>query len=138
MVGLFGVHLDTDTQDPITEIFAAGHDQLAAACSKVPSASVRIFNPLASGKSADISCATILRDSAATAPTSEAASGGERTAEARHPWSPLGLGCSILLLGTGIFFNRVGCNDPRAGNPDACRNVVDFGFGGLGVLCAFL
>jgi hypothetical protein len=138
VVGFFGVHLDTDAQDPIAELVAAGHDQLVALCSEVPSASVRIFNPLASGASADISCAAVLEHGVSATAPAEAASGGERTAEARQPWSLLGLGRSILLLGAGIFFNRVGCNNPRADNPDACRNVVDFGFGGLGVLCAFL
>jgi hypothetical protein len=77
-----------------------------------------------------------------------------RTVPERSPqWSPIGLGCSIIMLGLGAAANFFCARAPRppVWHPDrwpqddrpprnvqGCQTVSTVGFGGLGVLCSFL
>lgn len=51
---------DTTAETVIPQIVEAGREQLASACAPTPTASVRIFNPLAEGSHEDVACSTIL------------------------------------------------------------------------------
>jgi hypothetical protein len=71
----FAVRLDraTTADNVIPQIVAAGHEQLDAACEAAqPGASVRIFNPLASGAYQDVSCASVLGGDGSTGEASAA------------------------------------------------------------------
>jgi hypothetical protein len=76
-----------------------------------------------------------------------------RTVPERDPqWSPIGLGCGVIMLGLGFGLNYL-CERaarPPVWHPDRwppgevpsnvrdCQNVAKYGFGGLGIACAFL
>jgi hypothetical protein len=123
----------------IPAIVEAGHDQLAMACEASPVASVRIFNPLAAGSYEDIACSTLLDAEASVGPTSEGlVRGDERIGEAQQRLTPIGLGCSFVILGLGIFMNHALCQYPGAEHPGACAALSEFGMGGLGLACAFI
>lgn len=62
----------------------------------------------------------------------------EPIGEAQENLSPFSVFCALFTLGLGISFHRVVCTVPSADNPGACRNVADYGFGGLSLACLFL
>ncbi|MFS8064826.1 MAG: hypothetical protein ACMG6S_00515 [Byssovorax sp.] len=141
----FVIHFDDSTtpESVIPAIVAAAHDQLVTACEGNRGASVRVFNPLASGSYEDIQCSDILGGSEvigqASAPV---ANGGERIGQVQQKWSPVGLVCGALMLGAALAWNwpgsHAGCNDPRAENPVGCQRVTTIGIGSLGFLCGFI
>jgi hypothetical protein len=51
---------DTTAETILPQIVQAGHAQLIEACENNPGASVRVYNPLASGAYADLQCTAIL------------------------------------------------------------------------------
>lgn len=126
-------------EDVIQQIVETGQDQLAAACEVKPGTSIRVFNPLASGSYEDVSCESILGSQEPTGQTGEAlTSGGENIGQVQQKLTPIGLGCSVVMFGLGIFMNHAICQYPGAENPRACAALAEFGMGGLGVICAFI
>ena len=118
---------------------AAGQDQLAPVCVGNPDASVRAFNPLASGSYEDVLCSVILDDGRSIGHASEAlVSGSERIGQVQQKWSPFGLGCSLFVLGAGILMNHLACHYPTAEHPEACSNLLEGGMGALGIACNFI
>jgi hypothetical protein len=136
----FVVHLaqTTTAETVISQIVEAGREQLAAACAAHPDASIRVFNPLASGSYADVSCSTILDGSEPVAQSSEALPSGEHIGQIQQKWSPFGLGCTAFVGLSALFVNYALCNRPGAEQPDLCRYTADAGFFGLGIACNFL
>jgi hypothetical protein len=139
----FTVPLDPETTDEnmTPQIVAAGRGPIAAMCEAVPDASVRIFSPLASGAYEDISCASVLDRGESTGEASAALltdEGDGPIGTAQQRWSPFGLGCTIATGLAYLFASRVLCAHPKAERPEACRNVTDAGFFGIGVMCAFM
>ncbi len=134
----FAFHLDGEvkTEDVVLQIAIHGREQLAAACAAHPAASVRIYNPLSPGEFADLSCASILGDDIPLIETGDALK-SEPIGEAQQRWSILGLGCSLFILGVSWLLNA-GCDTPRSEDPKSCHDVTNWGFGALGVACAFL
>jgi hypothetical protein len=129
----------TTAETVISQIVEAGREQLAAACVANPGASVRILNPLASGDHADVACSTILDGGESVGQSSEAlTSGRENVGQAQQKLTPIGIGCSIVMLGLGIFMNHAICQYPGAENPNACGWLSEAGMGGLGLACAFI
>lgn len=133
----------TTAETVIPQILAAGHDELASMCAVNPAASIRVFNPLASGSYADVTCSAILVGGESVERSSDAlTSGNEHIGQVQQEWSPFGLVCSALVLGATLAWNwpgsRTGCNTPGAENPTACQFVTGVGGGGLGLLCAFI
>lgn len=110
---------------------------LCSACgAEWPATSVRIFNPLALGDFADVSCPAILGAGVTTA-EARAALTSEPIGRAQQEWSILGLGCSLFVLGVSSFLHA-GCDTPSAENSKRCHDVTNWGFGALGAVCAFL
>lgn len=137
----FAVQLsgNTTAENVIERIIEAGREQLATACTAQPEASVRIFNPLASGSYEDVACSTLLDGGESVGHTSEAlSSGGERIGQVQQKWSPFGLGCTALVGLSALFVNYALCSRPGAEHPDACRYTADGGFFTLGIACNFL
>lgn len=132
------LHDTTTAETVIPQIVEAGHDLLAAACVAHPGASIRVFNPLASEDHEDVACSTILDGGEPVVLTSDALMSGERIGEARHELTPIGLGCSVVMLGLAIFMNHALCQYPGAENPGACAALSEYGMGGLGLACAFI
>jgi hypothetical protein len=128
----------TSVKTVIAQIVDAGHNQLAAACVAHPIASIRVFNPLVPGTYEDIACSTLLAGGEPLALTSNALTSGERLGETRQELTPIGLGCSVVMLGLGIFMNHALCQYPGAENPQACAALAEYGIGGLGLACAFI
>ncbi|AUX43287.1 uncharacterized protein SOCE26_047310 [Sorangium cellulosum] len=137
-----GLQSAMKAESAIPEILEAGRLDLAAACADTPDVSIRIFNPLDPCAYTDVSCASVLRGDAADevaipAPVSEESDEPIGTAQQR--WSPIGLGCSIFILGAGMVANSAIC--PRARTQEdatRCANYSSVGFGTLGVLCSFI
>src|SRR4051812_37019259 len=78
---------NTTSENVIPQIVEAGHDELAAACASNPTASIRIFNPLASGSYADVTCSTVLAGGEFIGQASEAlTSGGEHVGQVQQKW----------------------------------------------------
>ena len=134
---------DTSKEGVTQQIVEAGQAQLAIACAGNSGASVRIFNPLASGDYTDVPCSAILDGGESVGQASEAlTSGSERIGMTQQPLSPFSLVCSALMLGATLAWNwpygQEGCNAPGAENPSACRALTSFGGGALGLLCALI
>ena len=58
---------------------------------------------------------------------------------AEQPWSPFGLACGVITLGSGLVSTFALC--PRARNPHdrrGCDYLTAGGFTGLGLLCVFI
>jgi hypothetical protein len=129
-------------EDVTQQIVEAGHDQLAAACEANPGASIRVFNPLASGDYADVACSAILDVDESVGKSSsplKSGPGGEHIGHAQQTWSPFGLGCTLAVGAAALFTTYALC--PRATNPQDskyCGYVTSGGFTGLGVMCVFL
>ncbi|WP_437336328.1 hypothetical protein [Sorangium sp. So ce394] len=132
--------LSLDPEEPaIPQIVAAGRHELAAACADRPDAAVRILNPLDAGAFADVPCSSMLGREVAASSAPAAEESGEPIAVAQQPWSPVGLACGVLTLGSGLWSTFALC--PRARNPHDKRNcdiLTSGGFTGLGVLCMFI
>ncbi|AUX46723.1 uncharacterized protein SOCE26_082320 [Sorangium cellulosum] len=123
----------------IPRILEAGRHELAAACADRPEAWIRVFNPLDPGPYGNVPCASMLcgEAGASTEPAPDADS--ERIGAAQQPWSPIGLGCGIFMLGATMVATSV--LRPRARDRrDAQRRSDDSGvaLGTLGVFCGFL
>jgi hypothetical protein len=128
------------TEEDVTEqIIAAGREQLVTACAPYPGATVRIFTPLASGSYDDVACSTILEAGISVGQSREAlTSSDEHLGKEQQRLTPIGLGCSLVMLGLGIFMNHAMCQRPGAENPSACAALSEYGMGGLGLACAFI
>ncbi|XYH98570.1 hypothetical protein ACMHYB_02065 [Sorangium sp. So ce1128] len=123
----------------IPQLLEAGRHELAAACADRPEAWIRVFNPLDPGAYGDVPCASMLcgEAEASTEPAPDADI--EPIGAAQQPWSPIGLGCGIFMLGATRVATSVLC--PRARDPrDAQRCADDSGaaLGTLGVFCGFI
>jgi hypothetical protein len=140
----FTVGLDaaTTTENVIPQILAGGRGQLAVMCEAAqPGASVRIFNPLVAGASADVSCASVLDGDGSTGEASAALVSDESDGPigtVQQKLTPIGLGCGVFMLGAALYANHVLCAHPTAEQPDKCRLVSELGLGTLGVACAFI
>lgn len=74
------------------------------------------------------------------------APGDEPVDEARQSMTPVGVACSLIATGLGLFFNwpnllggsKHGCKTPGARDRDACEAVTGGGSFFLGVACWFL
>lgn len=67
---------------------------------------------------------------------------GEAIGEARQPWSPLGLFCTVFVIAGGIILHDSGCGDPRnqyPGGEAGCNRIVEATWDiPLGLACVFL
>jgi hypothetical protein len=120
----------------IQKIFDAGHSEIADACEGVPDEQVRIADPFNPASSVDVPCSTVL-DGGAEAASSLTSDGP--LGEARHAWSPIGVGCTIAVGAAGLIAGFAVC--PYARNPrnkKLCEYWSGGGFFGLGVMCAFM
>ena len=137
----FVVELDrtTTAEEAIPQLLKAARHQLAAACADYPMATIRVFNPLASGAYTDVPCASVLSGNDAAGEASAALMNDEvdgPIGTAQQRWSPFGLTCSILTIGSGLVANWALC--PRVTNrrdERRCRIWSDAGFSSLGFLC---
>lgn len=122
----------------IPEILAAGHDQLVTACTADPGATIRVFNPLASGDFADLTCGSVLRGKAAGQAAAPFTNNGESTGQTEQPLGPISLvACGLFAAGSFLFLNEVLC--PRATSPqdrENCGHVGNFGSAAITILCA--
>lgn len=96
---------DTTAETILPQIVEGGHAQLIEACESTPGASVRVYNPLASGAYADLQCTAILRGEETIGEswqtlTREPMVGATR--ESRQSLTPAGLLCTLLTIGTGL------------------------------------
>lgn len=139
----FEVSLDeaTTAESVIPKILEAGRPELAATCADHPDEVIRIFSPIEPSAYADVACASVLSGGAAAPEQSAvpASEGAEPIGSVQQPWSPLGLGCGIFVLGSSLVASRAIC--PRARNQrdlKRCQNWSDTGFAGLSIMCAFL
>lgn len=80
---------ETRAEAILQRFLDAGHAQISEACEINPVASVRAYNPLASGACADVPCAAILRDE-------------ETSAETQQPLAPAGLMRGLLSIGVEL------------------------------------
>ncbi|WP_437593473.1 hypothetical protein [Sorangium sp. So ce1000] len=136
-----GLARDTTAESVIPQILEAGRPELAAACADRPEAWIRLFNPLDAGAYADVPCSLMLHDDAAAAeesavPVSE---GDEPIGAAQQRWSPVGLACGVLMLGSSLVSTFALC--PRARNPhdrQGCDILTAGSFSTFGVMCMFL
>jgi len=129
----------TTKESVIPAILAASRAELIAACEGNSGASIRIYNPMASGDYVDVPCSTVLDGEEVAGPAAEAlprVSGEGAIGEARQRLTPLGpLLCGLTGLITSAAQDRV-CRDWRGRNSEFC-NVGTFGSGGLWLLaCA--
>ena len=129
----FVVFVDSATtkESDIPAILASGRAELIAACESNSGASVRIYNPMASGDYVDVSCAAVLGDEEVTGQAAAAlgrSPGEGATGEAPQRLTPLGpLLCGLTGLITSAAQDRV-CRDWRGRNSQFC-NVGTFGSG---------
>jgi hypothetical protein len=132
----FAVELNRSTTapDPIQQIIDAGRPEIAESCASNPTATVRVFSPIASGAYSDVSCASILEAAAAT-PSNE---NEERIGEARGALGPITfLMCGIFAAGSTLFMTYGIC--PHARNPRDrrnCEHVSNFGSAAMTIMCA--
>jgi hypothetical protein len=126
---LFEVQLrgDTTAGTVMPAMVAAAHARLVTACESTPGASVRVFNPLASGEYADVACAAILDGGEPTGesrqPLTSKASDGP-IGESQQALSPLSLLCAL----GGVIAARIAavqCERWRGPNSELC-NVGNF------------
>jgi hypothetical protein len=127
---LFEVWLPVNTtaEDGIPALVAAAHDQLATACKSTPGASIRIFNPLASGDYADVSCAAIRGGAESTGEsrqslTSEPSDGP--IGESQQSLPPVGPFICLLAAVISATAASRACKDWRGPNSEFC-NVANF------------
>lgn len=137
----FYLELDeaTTAESVIPQILEAGRPELAAACADRPEAAIRILNPLDPGAFADVPCSSMLGGGveASAAPGSEG--GDEPIAAAQQPWSPFGLACGVLTLGSGLVSTFALCPRARTHHDrQGCDLLTAGGFSGLSVLCMFI
>ncbi|XXY53342.1 hypothetical protein WME91_19620 [Sorangium sp. So ce269] len=137
----FAVSLDpvTTAETVIPRMLEAGRHELTAACADRPEASIRVFSPLDPGAHGDVPCASMRcgEAEASTEPALDADS--EPIGAAQQPWSPIGLGCGIFLLGATRGATSVLCpmaRDPR--DAQRCSDTSGAALGTLGVFCGFL
>lgn len=137
----FDVRLPGDTTEEtvIPAIIAAGHDEIAAACESTSSASIRIFNPLASGAYRDTPCSAILDRTGEANSTLTSDSSDGPIGEAQQRFSPIGLGCHVFIAGAALFASAAICSHAR---PHRREKRCDLGtgtsFAVLSVMCAFI
>lgn len=137
----FTVRLDraTTAENVIPQIVAAARGPLASMCEEHPGASLRIMNPLASEAYQDVPCTSVLGGDSATGEANAALVSDENDGPigtVQQKWSPFGLVCSALTIGSSLVANYALC--PKAINPTDekhCRWVSDGGFGTLSFLC---
>jgi hypothetical protein len=136
----------TTAETIIAQIVEAGREQLAAACVAYPGASVRIFNPLASGDHADVPCSMILDGGESLGQSSEAlTSGGEHIGQTQQ-WGIISTVACFAGGAAAFFGTRYGiCNyqggakaGERATERDRanCNDVGGWGGLGIGFICA--
>ncbi len=124
----------TTQESVIPAILAAGRAELIAACESNSGASVRIYNPMASGGYVDVPCAVVLGGTEGTGQAAEAlpravgapnAPNEGATGEARQRLTPLApLICALLGGIASTAQDRV-CRDWRGRNSEFC-NVGTF------------
>jgi hypothetical protein len=121
----------------IPAIVEAGRDQIATACDAYPGASVRIFNPLASGSHEDIACSTILDGEQSVGQSQEAlTSGGENIGQVQQKGIISTVACfaggAAVFFGTSYGICPHGQTEQDRTN---CNNVGGWGSLGLGFVC---
>ncbi len=104
---IFEVRLrrDTTAETILPQIVEAGHAPLIEACESNPGASVRVYNPLASGAYADWPCAAILGAEATPGESRQTLASARVegvTGESQQHITPVGLLCGLLTIGAGL------------------------------------
>ncbi|WP_234023809.1 hypothetical protein [Sorangium cellulosum] len=134
----FVVGLDSEAP-AIPQILEAGRPELATACVDRPEASIRIFNPVEPGAFADVPCSSMLGGEVEENAVPAAEESGEPVGTAQHRWSPVGLACGLLTLGSGLWSTYALCPRARTHHDRrGCDYLTTGGFTGLGVLCMFI
>lgn len=133
------------TVDNITDVVIAnGFDEITTVCQRLPDASVRIINPLASGAFEDVPCSFFLEDGVVNQSMGPFTSGGERAGQVQQgiggPISTAACFLGPLVIGAGLGWNWWGMKGlcPRIEDPKARSNCDALTFGGpafIGVLC---
>ncbi|XXX74847.1 hypothetical protein WMF30_45060 [Sorangium sp. So ce134] len=137
----FGVQLPSDTteENVIPRVVAAGREEIAEACERTSSVSVRVFNPLALGVYADIPCSTILDDAGEVGGVRMNHQNDGRVGETQQKLTPLGVGCAAFIGAAGLVAQFGVCPRARTGRDKRrCDYWTGGGFFGLTVACAFL
>jgi hypothetical protein len=131
---------DTTTAEAvIAAIVEAGRDQLATACEAYPGGSVRIFNPLASGRYEDIACSTILDVEESVGQSQKALTcGEEHIGQVQQKGIISTVACfaggTAAFLGTRYGICPHGRTEQDRTN---CNDVGGWGGVGLGFVCGF-
>jgi len=127
--------------DLVAPIMAAARVQLVPLCREEPERTVRVYDPRAPDVYTELSCTSVLADDAtgeanASLITNE---GDGPIGEVLQPLSPFSLVCGIFFGTVALVANYALC--PRARTPRderRCGYVVNGGFFGIGIACAFI
>jgi hypothetical protein len=152
-----------DTAAIVEQIATAAGATLRRHCEREPNGIVLVASPIASG---GVRCAALL--SPGLAPTRMPVSphfrpdrAGPQMPEREMPasfpeeghgsggigWSPVGLACSVLMFSSSAFAYELEVCDAKHGDKNdvkrqrelkRCRDLLTYGLGGLGVVCAFI